>query len=624
MRRLPLAQSLRTSAAAGLVAWTALLSGAAAPAAAMPLVVATVRSSPAHPPRAHADAAAEPLVEPMRELGAFGGRFVVASGNDARTFNPSVALETNSIDVTDRLFTGLAEFDNATLDYRPSLARAWELSADGRSCVWHLRRGARFSDGRPITSADVVFSFAVACDTTLHSPLRDGLVFAGRAIEVSAPDAYTVVTRVAAPTALLVAAVASVRVLPRHVLEAAWRGGTFASAYGVGTAPDSLVTSGPWKLESFAPGEKTVLARNPYWFGVDAKRRRLPYLDRLVFLVVRDQAAAALKFQANDGELDAVDNVKAEDYALYEREQARGDFTLYDLGPSLSSYFFWFNLNTLKRPLGERAAGTPAAGAVDVAWFANRDFRRAVSKAIDRDAMIRSVYFGAGVKSWSVITPGNRRFASATPSAWDYDVDGARRLLAEQGFVDRDGDGVLEDAAGHPLRFNLMTNANSNVRVQLANFVRDDLAHVGIACTLTPIDFNSMIGHLQNDFDYQAALGGLTGLVPPDPAAGAGFYRSDGATHFWNAAQPAPSTPAEARLDSLFDALAASRSAERRRALSAAMDRLIDDECWVIWLPVPVVKLPVRNRIGNVQPSSLRHRLLWNSETLFVRPTAAR
>ena len=82
--------------------------------------------------------------------------------------------------------------------------------------------------------------------------------------------------------------------------EARTRAASFASAYNVSTPPDQIVTSGPWKVPQYVPGEKTVLGRNPYWFGVDKANKRLPYLNELVFLIVPDQDAADLKFRAGE------------------------------------------------------------------------------------------------------------------------------------------------------------------------------------------------------------------------------------------------------------------------------------------------------------------------------------
>jgi peptide/nickel transport system substrate-binding protein len=563
-------------------------------------------------------APAQPLCASMREIGVPGGRFVIGVTNDAKTLNPIMSNETSSSEVSDRLFTALTEYDNAAQRPYPMLATSWDVSPDGLTWTWHLRRGARFSDGRPITSADVLFSFAVAYDSTLHQSIYDLLTPHGRKMQVSAPDSYTVVTRIAEPHALMVPAVGALRILPRHVLEPAWRAGRFASSYGVGTPPDSLVTSGPWRLRQFVPHEKTVLARNPYWFGVDARARRLPYLDELVFLVVPDQNAALLKFQA--GEVDGIDNVKSEDYGTLARGQVRGGYTLYDLGAALTSNFFWFNLNLVRKPGGRHAVGEPCADPIKYAWFSNRRFRRAVSMAVDREAIVRSVFFGEGMKNWTLMTPGYRLFHDPSVTGPDHDPAGARRLLASIGFRDRDGDGTIEDPKGHPVRFTLETNASSNPRIQMANFVRDDLARVGIACTVAAVDFNTMLTHMREDFDYDAILAGLGAAVPPDPGMCGNFYRSSGLSHFWDVRQPRPATPEEARMDRLFSELLAPRPLADRRRTGAELDRILDDECFVVWLPVMRIRLPARNRFGNLQPTILPQRLLWNIETVFVRP----
>ena len=135
----------------------------------------------------------------------------------------------------------------------------------------------------------MLFSFQIYMDDTLHVSMYDFFMPYGQKFKVSAPDSYTVVIETGGPYAMLVGVVGSVYIHPRHVLERAYRAGSLASAYNVGTPPESIVTSGPWKLKEYVPNEKTVLTRNPYWCGVDEKGRRLPYLDELVFMNVPDQ-----------------------------------------------------------------------------------------------------------------------------------------------------------------------------------------------------------------------------------------------------------------------------------------------------------------------------------------------
>ncbi len=543
------------------------------------------------------------------ELGRYGGRFVAGAASEPKTLNPVLANDNASTDITNLLFCALAEYDNGRQVDQGMLAKSWEVSPDGLTWTFHLRRGACFSDGHPMTAEDVAFSFAVACDTTIHSQLRDALVIGGRLVEVATPDSYTVVVRSPSVSAVLLAAVGSIKILPRHVLEGAWKQGAFATRYHLATAPDSLVTSGPWRLAARVPGERLVLERNPYWFGVDAAGHRLPYLDQLVFLVVPDQNTLALKFQA--GEIDGLDNVKPEDYASFEKGARTGHFQLYDLGPSLNSTCLWFNLN--------RDGGKPVVEPYRYAWFADRRFRLAVSHAIDRDAIIRSVLFGAGVKNWSMQTPGTKRWYDPSVTGPDHDPAGARRLLAEMGLRDKNGDGVLEDAAGHPVEFRVMTNADNNVRVQMLDFIRDDLGKVGIRMIPEPAEFRTLVSHVREDHRYQAVLLGFSSAVPPDPGMAANVYRSDGATHWWAPSQRVPATPAEARLDSLFERNIGTLDDAVRRRTTAEMARIINDEGFVVWLPSPVMKLPVRDGFGNLQPSPIPHRLLWNIDRVFQK-----
>ena len=267
--------------------------------------------------------------------------------------------------------------------------------------------------------------------------------------------------------------------------------------------------------------------------------------------MVPDRDAADLKFRS--GELDGLDNTKPENYRWYQDNQEKGNFTLYDLGPDLNTNFLWFNLNTVKKPTPGKKIGEPQVDRVKYEWFKNPVFRRAVSMAIDRQAMIPSVFFGEGHKNWAIATPANKIFHSPDLVRHDYNIVESKKLLASLGFKDGNGDGVLEDGRGNPITFTLKTNSDNTLRIGLANFVKDDLAKVGINVVLAPVEFNTIITNLRADFQYDAILLGLQSGVPPDPAMMQNVYRSSGLTHFWNIAQPKPETPEEARIDQLMD-----------------------------------------------------------------------
>jgi peptide/nickel transport system substrate-binding protein len=567
---------------------------------------------------------AEPLViDDLPETGTHGGRFVLAQTSSPRTFNVVMANETSSTDVTDgRLFTTLVDFNNGKQEITPWLASSWEISPDGRTSTWHLRRGAAFSDGHPITAEDVLFTFELYMDDTLHVSLYDFCKPYGQKFKLSAPDSYTVVIEMAGPYAMVVPIVASVYIMPKHVLEPAYRSGRFASAYNVNTPPESLVTSGPWKLKQYVPNEKTVLERNPYWCGVDAKQQRMPYLDELVFVNVPNQDTAALKFQA--GEVDALDDVKPENYQTYTTQQKEGNFTLHDLGPSLNTNFFFFNLNRVHEAKPGKKLGAPQTDPVKYAWFSNPVFRKAVSKAVDRDAIIKSVYYGSAVKNWSIMTPGNKTWYTPEVVHFDYDPEGAKQLIASLGWKDTNGDGVVEDTQGHPVRFNLKTNSSNTMRVAAANFIKDDLKKIGIQVDVTPLEFNALITNLRSDFQYESISLGLQSATPPDPGMGQNVWRSSGLTHYWNIKQPKPENAIEATFDRLMTENVTTIDPAVRKSTFLEMQNLLNEQGFVIWLPSQMIKLPIRNRFGNLHPAITPHRLLWNIDRVFVKASQPR
>jgi peptide/nickel transport system substrate-binding protein len=138
----------------------------------------------------------EPMVVDAPTIGKHGGRFVLGETNNPKTFNALMANETSSTDITNRnLFTYLVDYDNGSQQFVPALAKSWEVAPDGVTWTFHLRQGAKFSDGHPITAEDVLFSAQVALDETLHPSIQDQLKMNGKSFQFSAPDPSTVVIK---------------------------------------------------------------------------------------------------------------------------------------------------------------------------------------------------------------------------------------------------------------------------------------------------------------------------------------------------------------------------------------------------------------------------------------------
>ena len=225
----------------------------------------------------------EPLVMTTGEVGTYGGRFVIGTSTSPETFNPITARTTPSLDITNKLFVRLTRFDLDTQQETPGLATSWDIAPDGKSVTFHLRHGAFFSDGQPITADDVVFTFGAIFNPTVTTLARDALLMNGQPVTVTAVDAHTVLVSAPEPRGSLLSSAGSVAILPKHALTAALQQGRFNSTYAVSTPPEELVTSGPFRVKAYRGNDRTVLARNPFWFGVDAAGQRLPYLEELVF-----------------------------------------------------------------------------------------------------------------------------------------------------------------------------------------------------------------------------------------------------------------------------------------------------------------------------------------------------
>ena len=117
---------------------------------------------------------------------------------------------------------------------------------------------------------------------------------------------------------------------------------------------------------------------------------------------------------------------------------------------------------------------------------------------------------------------------------------------------------------------------------------------------------------------------GLGSAVPADPGMGGNFWMSTGATHFWDMKQPAghPDTPAEARMNAAFTRNVTSTDLAGRRAAYREMSQTLTDEAFVVCLPTQLMRIPVSARFGNVAPSPMPHRILWNAEVLFMKRAA--
>ncbi len=573
-------------------------------------LVAVILAVAAPAIRSAADDAGDLLVT-SREPGRPGGRLVVALRSEPRTFNPVLAGDVTSLAVIRRLTADLIHVDRATQRTAAALAESWTRSADGRRFEVELRRGVRFSDGEALDAADVEFSFEVYLDAAVASPYHQQLLVGGEPIAVRRLGSHTLAFELAEPDAWGERLFNDLAILPEHRLAPAYAQGRLAEAWGLGTPPEEIAGLGPFRLKRYLPGQRLELERNPHYWKADRDGTRLPYLDELVFLFVASEDAQALRFQAGDTHL--IDRLSAASFALLERRPRR-DYVLRDLGPGLGYEFLFFNLNDLSGrdlPAVERAQR----------WFEQQAFRRAVSAAIDREAIVRLVYQGRATPIASHVSPGNRLWAHAGLPAPERSLAAARRLLRAAGFTWDEG-GRLRDAGGEAVEFSLAASASNGDRQRMAALIQDDLGQLGMKVRIVPLEFRSLLDRVLRGFDYQASLFGL-GAGDGDPSSGMEVWLSSGSHHFWRPRQSSPATAWEAEIDRLMRRQKSALDPRRRKELTDRIQELVAEQVPFVFLVSPNVLVGARRDLGNFAPAVLGHSTLWNVEELFWRPGAA-
>lgn len=398
-----------------------------------------------------------------------GGTAVVGTSHDMQGVN-DLAPGNNQLtsDVLYRmLFVHLLEEQPDYADhpptFAPALANRYEWSPDRRQLTFHLEPGALWSDGQPITAEDVRWTW----QAQTNSDVGWEYAFAKEAItDVEVVDRHTARFHFSRTYFSQLSDANEGVILPKH----AWSQLPFARWRDAGDwFREHLVVSGPFTLASWTPQQEVVLQRNPRHF-----RAGRPLLERVVFRVIPDQANQIAQLLA--GSLDYVEQVPASDA---ERITASAPAEVVEFPTRQYTFIQW---NTA-RPL-----------------FADADVRRALTLAIDRQALVDAIWRGHARVGSSPLLSTVWAHSDAL-QAWPYDPAEATRILNGKGWRDSDGDGIL-DRNGKPFAFELTTNSGSPSKADATVMLQEQLRRVGIAATPRIVEFNSLIERqVGHDFD---------------------------------------------------------------------------------------------------------------------------
>jgi len=544
------------------------------------------------------------------EAGRSGGRLVVSLRGEPKTLNPLIAADARSREVISVMQADLVHINRATQLTEPALAKSWKISPDGLAYTLVLRQGLRFSDGQPLDADDVLFTFRVYLDESVHASQRDLLIVGGKPIAVRKVDAHTVVFQLPKPYGVGERLFDGLAILPRHVLEKAYRDGKLGQIGSLATAADQWAGLGPFRLKEYVAGQRLVLERNPYYWKSDAQGRRLPYLDELVFLFVPNADAQVLKFQS--GETDMISQVGAENFSVLSKQQ-RG-YTMVDAGPGLEYNFLFFNLNDAGDKISSETQRKQK-------WFREVKFRQAVSAAVDREAIVRLVYQGRGAALWGLVAPGNRRWGNEKLAHPARSLERARALLKEAGFSwsnGPNGEPLLLDSDGKPVEFSIVTSSSNADRAKMAALLQDDLKQLGMRAQVVPLESRSLLDRVTQTKDYDACLMAMAS-GDADPNTDINVWLSSGGTHLWNPSQAHPATPWEAEIDRLIEEQMSARTFEERKKLYDRAQEVLAENQPMIFLASPNILAGAKNSIGNFHAAVLEPYVLWNVEQLYLK-----
>ena len=558
------------------------------------------------------------LPEPPRvavcEPGQPGGRLVIAAAAPPRTFNPIFALDNASDQIVRLLFGVLVQFDFAKQEVAPGLAESWSVAPDGKTWTFKLRRGLRWSDGHLLTSADVLFTWNdVIYNPRTKAPLASVFRLGGRGFAVSAPDELTVVVVTPEVFAPFLEFFGSVPLLPRHMLADAASRGNFLLAYGVDTPPDKIVGAGAFRLKESLPGRSTLLEPNPEYWVTDRAGRRLPYLDQ-VQIVVASTGSVTESLLA--GQSDVCERIKVEDAARVQAAASSGRFRVMELGPGVGRDFLWFNQNTNVN----RISGQPFVAPHKLVWFRNTAFRQAVSSALDRERIVREAYGGRAVPCVTYLGPETARWHNPNVPRFGLNRELARALLAQAGLLDRNDDGIAENAAGQACEIFLQTNTGNPTREKVASLIADDLRQIGIRLVVQLVPFDVLERRINEEFIYESALMGLSG-GGADPASHLNVLQSAEPLHQWFPNQPQPSTEWEARVDALMDAQMRTLDFAVRKRGFDELKAILAEQLPMICTVSPMLRAAARANLANLRPSVLAPSpMTWNAGELWLKP----
>lgn len=544
-------------------------------------------------------------------VGKFGGELIESTiGEGPKTFNPFSSKDATSSSLAGLMYDSL--FTTSAKDGKiiPKLAKSYETK-DGKTYIVHLRKGIQWSDGKPITADDVIFTWNDIILAGLgNTSTRDAVTIDGKLPKVYKIDDFTVKFIIPKPFSPFVRIMAS-QIAPKHVFEPITKQGAkaFDLFYSTNTNPKDFVVSGPFKLKEYKAAQRVVFEKNPNYYIINTDNKKLPYLDKLVYLIVGDLNNEILKFEGHETD---VLSLRGSTVAPYKMKEAESDYKIYNLGADNGTMFIAINLNKHQNNNGEFYVNPEKQ-----MWFGDKNFRTAVDYAIDRKNMVQNIANGLA-KPLFTAESLNSIFLNKNIKGHERNLQIAKDYLEKSGFK-YEKNKKLYDKNGERVEFDLYTNAGNTEREAIGVMVKQDLEDLGMHVNFKPIEFNTLVNKMTTTFDWDMIIMGLTGS-PLEPHDGKNVWHSYGSLHLFNQRTKKPNfddrLKFEKRLDEIFDLAALQTDFANRKKLYDEYQQIIYEEKPIIYLYSPIRIVALRKKFKNIYPSQLMG-ITYNIEEIY-------
>jgi len=425
-----------------------------------------------------------------------GGILSLAISSSPQSFNFYGTLDSAAYTVVGNMITPLVEMNPVTNALEPGLAESWEVSADNKVVAIHLR-DVKWSDGKPFTSDDVIFTFKYF----VMNKFAEGnsiarFTIGGQPVEFEKVDDRTLKAYLPSPYGPFFTVLSHASIYPKHVLENKIDYSDMGSVNKVWTTDtplNEIVGTGPFVLSQYVVDQKVILKKNPYFWKKDVKGNLLPYVDTLEYLIIKDPQVRSAKFMA--GEIDYM-VVAAADYPmLKQKELDGGAFLIYKaepMNPTPSPLHVAFNFDAKNPELAQ--------------VFQNKNFRAAMEYTLNRERIIEEVFNTLAVLGGVPVLPANKAFYNPAIEniRRPYDPDKASAILDAMGLVDRNNDGWRDFESGNTLEFVLMVG-NTPDNQDTAYIYSEELKDIGVKCELQIVE-GSLRSQKALSGDYEVCI----------------------------------------------------------------------------------------------------------------------